>query len=165
MAKAARFPDLRQAFEEHLVETESQVERLKEVFRLLGHKPATKPCKGMAGLVEEGEEVITESEDKEDIAADLALIAAAQKVEHYEISSYLSAKSLASQAGKNDVALLLGQSLLEEESADKLLNRFATLLMEEAGARGGDAQARAGEDAGSEEFPRLEPTTKRTGRG
>jgi len=95
-------------------------------------------CKGMAGLVEEGQELIIQSKEKDDIAADLGLIAAAQKVEHYEISGYLSARARASQAGENEVARLLGQSLLEEERTDKLLNRLATLLMEEAGELGGD---------------------------
>jgi Mn-containing catalase len=132
MAKAARASALQQAFEQHLAETEGQVERLKEVFRLLGRKATKKSCKGMAGLIEEGEEVIKETSSEDDIANDLALIAAAQKVEHYEIASYLSARALANQAGKSDVARLLGQSLLEEERSDKVLNRFATLLMEQA---------------------------------
>ncbi len=134
MAKAARSSELRNAFKQHLAETEGQVQRLKEVFRLLEEKATPKPCKGMAGLVEEGEEVITEGKEKEDVAADLSIIAAAQKVEHYEIASYLSARALASQAGEHVVARLLGQSLLEEEMTDKLLNRLATLLMEQAGA-------------------------------
>lgn len=133
MAKAARSDDLTAAFQRHLTETEGQVERLKEVFELLGEKAHPKPCKGMAGLIEEGEEVIEESSEKDDIAADLALIAGAQKVEHYEISSYLRARALANQAGITDAALLLHQSLLEEERADKILNRIATMLMEEAG--------------------------------
>jgi Mn-containing catalase len=132
MAKAARSDDLRLAFEQHLVETQGQVDRLKEVFELLGKKATPKPCKGMAGLVEEGQEIISESREKDDISADLGLIAAAQKVEHYEIASYLSARTLASQAGNSQAALLLGQSLLEEQTADKLLARVATLLMESA---------------------------------
>ena len=89
MAKAARSEELQAAFTQHLAETEAQVERLQEVFRLLEIKAKTKPCKGMAGLVTEGQEVISDGKAKDDVAADLALIAAAQKVEHYEISSYL----------------------------------------------------------------------------
>jgi hypothetical protein len=99
----------------------------------------------MAGLVAEGQEVITEGKKKEDIAADLALIAAAQKVEHYEISSYLSARTLASQAGNSEAALLLTQSLLEEERSDKGLSRLATVLMEEF------SRQDASEDAEDEE--------------
>jgi len=149
MAKAARSPELQGAFTRHLAETEGQVERLKEVFRLIGLKAETKPCKGMAGLVAEGQEVITEGKQKEDVAADLALIAAAQKVEHYEISSYLSARALASQAGNSEAALLLNQTLLEEERSDKGLSRLATLLMDEVGRH--DAASAAGGDAEPDE--------------
>jgi Mn-containing catalase len=130
MAKAARRQELKKCFEQHLAETEIQIERLNEVFELAGEAPKTKACKGMAGLLAEGQEVITESKEKDDVSADLALIAAAQKVEHYEMSAYLSARALASQAGLSQAALLLSQSLLEEEGADKLLNRLAMLLME-----------------------------------
>ena len=80
------------------------MERLKEVFALLGDAAKPKPCKGMAGLLEEGNEVIEEGEDKDDLAADLALIAAAQKVEHYEISAYGTARALAGQIGRPDVS-------------------------------------------------------------
>ena len=85
MIEAADAPGLRLCFEEHLEETRTQVERLKEAMTALGAKAAAKPCKGMAGLLEEGQEVMAEGEEKEPQAADLALIAAAQKVEHYEI--------------------------------------------------------------------------------
>jgi Mn-containing catalase len=150
MAKAARSRDLSTCFEQHLAETEGQVERLKAVFEFLGAKAAAKPCKGMAGLVEEGQEVIEESKEKDDLSADLGLIAAAQKVEHYEISSYLTARTLASRAGLAEAALLLGQSLLEEERSDKLLSRLATFLTEgEAigGVDGEDADSPGGEGA------------------
>ena len=116
MAKAARNDELRQAFEQHLAETEQQITRLEEVFGLIGGEAAKKQCKGMAGLVAEGQDVIAEGKSKEDMGADIALIAAAQKVEHYEISNYLRACVLASQAGHTAAALLLGQSLLEEEA-------------------------------------------------
>ncbi|HEY3740478.1 MAG TPA: DUF892 family protein [Bryobacteraceae bacterium] len=136
LAKAARAADLQACFEQHLTETEVQVERLTEIFRILGHKPKAKPCKGMAGLLAEGEEQIANSAARDDLTADLALIAASQKVEHYEISAYLGARTLASQAGIIEASRLLGQTLLEEERADKLLNRIATLLMESAGKAG-----------------------------
>jgi Mn-containing catalase len=84
MAKAARFDRLRECFEEHLVETQAQIERINECFSLLGETARAKPCKGMIGLVEEGQEVMAEGETKEVALADLALIGAAQRVEHYE---------------------------------------------------------------------------------
>jgi Mn-containing catalase len=88
MAEAANHPKLKEAFEKHLLQTRGHVERLSQAFQLLGEKAGTKPCKAMMGLIEEGEETIEEGSDKEPVAADLALIAAAQKVEHYEIASY-----------------------------------------------------------------------------
>jgi Mn-containing catalase len=130
MAAAARASDLKQAFEDHLQETETQIGRIEEAFSLLGVKAAAKPCKGMAGLIEEGTEVMKEAESKDDGAADLAIIGAAQKVEHYEFAGYMSARALASQAGYPRVARLLNESLAEEERADKILNRIATFVME-----------------------------------
>ena len=129
MAKAANSDLLRFAFEKHLDETRAQVERLKEVFMLLEVTAVPKPCKGMAGLVEEGTEVIAEGEERDDIAADLATIAAAQKIEHYEISGYGTSRSLAGQMGRPDVAQLLAKTLAEEENADTLLTQIARELM------------------------------------
>ena len=129
MIEASRAPVLRFAFEKHLSETEDQVERLKEAFTLLDVTAKPKPCKGMAGLLDEGDEVIEESENKDDIAADLSLIAAAQKVEHYEISAYGTARTMAGQIGQPDVAELLSKSLAEEEVADSLLTQIARELM------------------------------------
>src|SRR4051812_2567200 len=129
MAEAARFDRLRELFEEHLVETNEQIERLNECFSLLGQTARAKPCKGMMGLVEEGQEVISKSEKKEDAAADLALVGAAQRVEHYEISGYTTAKNLAQQLRHSAVVALLSKSLAEEENADQLLNQVARTLM------------------------------------
>jgi Mn-containing catalase len=129
MVKAARSEGLRIALEHHLEETKGQVERLKEVFQLLGVQAKSKPCKGMTGLLEEGEEVIVEGQEMDDPAADLALIAAAQKVEHYEISAYGTARTMAGQAGLPEAAELLGKSLAEEEVADNLLTQLARELM------------------------------------
>ena len=129
MAKAARFDRLRECFEEHLIETEAQIERLNECFSLLGETARAKPCKGMMGLVEEGQEVMAEGEKKEDAVADLALIGAAQRVEHYEISGYTTAKNLAQQLRHSAVVSLLSKSLAEEENADQLLNQVARTLM------------------------------------
>jgi Mn-containing catalase len=129
MANAARFDQLRELFELHLQETEQQIERINECFELLGVSARAKPCKGMMGLVEEGQEVMEESEAKEDAAADLALIGAAQRVEHYEISGYTTAKNLALQLRHSAVVALLSKSLAEEENADQLLNQVARTLM------------------------------------
>jgi Mn-containing catalase len=113
----------------HLTETELQVQRLNECFELLGETARAKPCKGMQGLVEEGQEIIQEGEKKEDAAADLALIGAAQRVEHYEIAGYTTARNLASQLRHSAVAALLSKSLAEEENSDQLLNQVARSLM------------------------------------
>jgi Mn-containing catalase len=132
MVKAAKADGLRLVFERHLEETKLQVERLKESFGLLGVAAKPKPCKGMAGLLEEGQEVIGEGEEKDEVAADLALIAAAQKVEHYEISGYGTARTMAAQIGRPEVAQLLSKSLAEEEIADSLLTQVARELMSQA---------------------------------
>ena len=132
IAKAANTENLQLAFEHHLAETKEQVDRLKECFTLLGAEAKAKPCKGMAGLLEEGNEVIEEGEEKDDVAADLALIAAAQRVEHYEISAYGTARAMAGQIGLPEVAALLSKSLAEEEIADSLLTQIARELMSEA---------------------------------
>lgn len=129
MAEAARFDQLRELFEQHLVETDAQIERINQCFELLGTTPRAKPCKGMMGLVEEGQEIMEESEDKEDAAADLALIGAAQRVEHYEMSGYTTARNLASQLRHSAIVALLSKSLAEEENADQLLNQVARSLM------------------------------------
>lgn len=129
MAKAARFDRLRELFEQHLVETEEQVGRLNECFSLLGETARAKACKGMMGLVEEGQEVMEKGATKEDAMADLALIGAAQRVEHYEISGYTTAKNLAQQLRHSAIVALLSKSLAEEENADQLLNQVARSLM------------------------------------
>ena len=132
MAKAARSAQLQRLFEVHLEETEAQVERLNDCFGILGTAARAKPCKGMMGLVEEGEEVIAESKKKDDAAADLALIAAAQRVEHYEMSGYTTARNLAQQLHHSAIVQLLSKSLAEEENADQLLNQVARPLMSAA---------------------------------
>jgi len=132
IAKAANTENLQLAFEHHLEETKEQVDRLKECFTLLGAEAKAKPCKGMAGLLEEGNEVIEDGQEKDDVAADLALIAAAQRVEHYEISAYGTARAMAAQIGLPEVAALLSKSLAEEEIADSLMTQIARELMSEA---------------------------------
>jgi Mn-containing catalase len=132
MVKTAHAESLQVAFETHLEQTKDQVERLKEVFQLLGVPAKAKPCKGMAGLIEEGQEVMAEGEEKDAVSADLALIAAAQRVEHYEIAAYLSARTMAEQAGLPAAAELLSATLAEEEVSDCLLTQIARELMSEA---------------------------------
>jgi Mn-containing catalase len=131
MAKAAHDPKLKQAFEKHLEETKGHVERLKQAFELLGARAKAKPCKGMQGLVEEGQEIITEGKEKEEIEADLGLVAAAQKVEHYEISSYGTLRTVAEKIGHSKVARLLAQTLAEEEKTDKLLTQLSAPLLDQ----------------------------------
>ncbi|WP_368516612.1 DUF892 family protein [Rhizobium sp.] len=132
MQKAARSSQLRTLLEQHLAETETQVDRLIECLRLLGSTARAKPCKGMAGLVEEGEEVMAEGKKKEDAPADLALIGAALRVEHYEIAAYTTARNLALQLGQPAVAQLLTLSLGEEQNASQLLDQVAQPLMSAA---------------------------------
>ena len=139
MAEAANHPKLKEAFEKHLMQTKDHVERLRAAFELLGEKAEPKPCKAMMGLIEEGQETIDEGAEKEQMAADLALIAAAQRVEHYEISAYGTARGLARQLGQPDCARLLSHTLGEEESADFLLTAIADpiiqqVALEDAGA-------------------------------
>jgi len=129
MLKAARFDRLQKLIGKHLAETEAQVERLDQCFELLGLTAKAKPCKGMMGIIEEGEEIIEQSASKEDGQADLALIAAAQRVEHYEISGYTTARNLAQQLRQPNVVALLSVSLAEEENSDQLINQIARSLM------------------------------------
>jgi ferritin-like metal-binding protein YciE len=123
MAKKAKSDELRHAFEHHLEETKGQVERLDQVFQQLDARASGKRCEAMEGLIEEAKEMM------EDIATpevlDAAMIAAAQKVEHYEIASYGSVRALAEALGHKEAAKLLEETLDEEKSADQKLNQIA----------------------------------------
>jgi Mn-containing catalase len=132
MIEAAHAPGLRMCFEQHLEETKEQHERVKAALKSLDANAKAKPCKGMAGLLEEGEEIIAEGQEKEPQAADLGLIAAAQKVEHYEISGYKTARTLAGQIGRQDLARVLSTTLGEEETSESLLTQIARELMSES---------------------------------
>jgi ferritin-like metal-binding protein YciE len=123
MAKKASSPDLKAAFESHLQETQGQIQRLDQIFQALEKSPRGKKCAGMEGLLEEGKEVMTEDIDPE--VLDAALIAAAQKVEHYEISSYGTARAYARLLGDNTAVKLLTLTLEEEVKADKKLTQLA----------------------------------------
>jgi len=129
MAKAARSSQLQTLLEAHVEETEAQVERINEIFQMLGAPGRPKPCKGMAGLVAEGEEVMSEGKTKDDAPADLALIGAAQRVEHYEIAAYTTARNLALQLRQPAIVQLLTTSLGEEQNAGQLLDQVAQPLM------------------------------------
>jgi len=123
MAKAATDEELRTAFEEHLEETQNQVARLEQIFSELDIPSRGVKCAAMEGLVEEGQEAIKEIE--EDEVRDAALIAAAQRVEHYEIAGYGCAKTFAERLGHDNVAQLLQETLDEEHAADQKLNEIA----------------------------------------
>lgn len=119
MAKASTDPALAAAFESHLDETRNHVRRLEQAASSLGFKPSGKTCKAMRGLIEEAAEVLDER--GESAVIDAALIAAAQRVEHYEISAYGTARAIAEQLGENEVAALLQATLDEEAAADERL--------------------------------------------
>jgi ferritin-like metal-binding protein YciE len=124
MAKAATSDTLRKAFTEHLAATQNHVNRLEKAFGLLGEKIQAKKCEAMAGLTKEGEGIIEDTEKGTD-TRDVGLIIAAQKVEHYEIATYGSLARLAKTLGKNDVAKLMVETLVEEKEADELLTNIA----------------------------------------
>src|SRR3954466_15718039 len=123
MAKGASSSELKQAFEDHLEQTREHVDRLDEIFGRLDEKPTGKTCKAMKGLVEEGSEIM--EEDGEESVLDAGLIAAAQKVEHYEIASYGTVRTWANLLGEEEAADLLQQTLDEEGETDKQLNELA----------------------------------------
>ncbi len=123
MADAANSEELQQAFAHHLQETETHVQRLEEIFRELQVSPRGKKCVGMEGLVEEGKEVM--KEDAADWVLDAALIGAAQRVEHYEIAAYGTARDHAEKLGLYPLAQLLQETLNEEGAADKKLTEIA----------------------------------------
>ena len=123
MAKKASSSELKKGFEKHLKQTEGHVSRLEEIAKMWEFKPSGKKCKAMEGLIEEGKEVIQEDGNSDVI--DAALIAAAQRVEHYEISAYGSARALASRLGCEETASLLQSTLNEESETDKILSKLS----------------------------------------
>jgi ferritin-like metal-binding protein YciE len=123
MADKASSPELRQAFEMHHKQTEEQVRRLEQIFDSLEHQPGGHKCVGMEGLIEEGEDVMKDAED--DAVRDAGMIAAAQRVEHYEIAAYGTARTYARMLGNEEAAQLLQQTLDEEGETDKKLTKLA----------------------------------------
>ncbi len=135
MAKAASSDDLRTAFQDHLKQTEGHVQRLEEIFEALGEKGTGKKCAAMTGLIKEGDELVGEMERGP--VRDAGLIAAAQKVEHYEISGYGSARTHAQLLGDSDAVSLLDETLSEEKEADRKLNDLAESVINQEAARVG----------------------------
>ena len=127
MKEAATSPDLALAFEDHLHITEDQIERLEKVFSLLKQEPESKKCKGIAGLIDEAEEVISET-DEGTATRDVGLIISAQKVEHYEIAAYGSLRQLAKSIS-TDISALLEETLQEEKETDMLLSNLADMMI------------------------------------
>ncbi len=131
MAKAATAEDVRTAFEEHMTQTEGQVERLEAIFESMDKRAVGKKCLAMEGLVGEAEELIEETEDGTE-TRDVALISAAQKVEHYEIATYGTLRSLAQVLGLRQAVDLLQETLDEEKETDKLLTEIAESFVNES---------------------------------
>ncbi|MBV9268972.1 MAG: ferritin-like domain-containing protein [Acidobacteriaceae bacterium] len=131
MASAAHNQKLKEAFTKHLAQTQTHVERLNQALGILGTKTEAKPCRAMEGLIEAGQERIKEVQGRGNVTADLALIGAAQTVEHYEISAYGTARSMARLIGEREVAQLLSHTLGEEEAADFLLTEAAKPILQD----------------------------------
>jgi ferritin-like metal-binding protein YciE len=130
MAKAASSDELRAAFEEHLEQTKGQAQRLEQIFEMLEENPKGKKCVGMEGLVKEASEMM--QEDYEDEVMDAGLIGAAQRVEHYEIAAYGTARAFAEVLGEQEQASLLSETLEEEKETDQKLNELAEEINVEA---------------------------------
>jgi ferritin-like metal-binding protein YciE len=130
LAKASSSQELKTAFESHLKETEGHVERLEQIFEMLEVSPKGKTCAGMKGLLEEGKEMLEETETG--AIRDVAMISAAQRVEHYEMAGYGSVRTYAELLGKNEIATLLEKTLEEEKSADSKLTKIAKSVDQEA---------------------------------
>ncbi len=131
MAKGATSDELRTSIEQHLTETENQIVRLEQVFEILGVKAAGKKCEAMEGLVEEGKTMLEETETGS-MTRDAAIISSAQKIEHYEIASYGTLRTLANTLGLTEAANLLEQTLNEEKNTDVKLTQIAESFVNES---------------------------------
>src|SRR3954463_465569 len=138
MAKKATAEELKAAFQEHLEQTEQHIERLEQEFELMELPARGKKCVGMQNLIKEGEEMIGDAED--DATRDAVLIAAAQKVEHYEIASYGTVRTWANVLGHSEVAQLLEETLNEEKETDQNLTQIAESFVNQASAEEGDEE-------------------------
>jgi ferritin-like metal-binding protein YciE len=140
MAEAAVSPELRQAFEKHLGETQGHVERLERIFGEIGEDPKATTCDAMKGLVKEGENMIGEMDESP--LRDAGIIAAANRVEHYEIAAYGAARTFAQILGRTSAAQLLAQTLAEEKAADQKLTQIAESMVNNQALRSGSMQSR-----------------------
>jgi ferritin-like metal-binding protein YciE len=156
MAKAATSDELRTGFEEHLEQTRGHVQRLEQIFKELGEKPSGKKCKGMEGLVAEGQEMM--GEDFEDDVMDAALISAAQRVEHYEIAAYGTVRTYAELLGEDTAVKLLEQTLEEEKETDQKLTDMASEINVKAMGEGSEEGSAEDEE---EETPRRKAKSAR----
>lgn len=143
LAKNATSEELRELLESHLAETEQQVSRLEDAFEMLGEKPRGKHCEGIAGIVEEGSNLL--EEDFDGSVLDAGIIAGAQRAEHYEIAAYGTVMAWAKTLGLNDLASLLDETLEEEKAADKKLSDLAeSSVNREAANEGGEPNGNGG---------------------
>lgn len=142
MAKKASSQELKTALQEHLEVTQRQVERLEDVFESLGKPAKAKTCKAMQGLIEEATEIM--EEDANDAVLDAGIIAAAQKVEHYEIASYGTVRTWARLCGEEEAASLLQETLDEEGEADKRLTQLAESFVNPQAEEGGESEEEGG---------------------
>jgi ferritin-like metal-binding protein YciE len=149
MAKNATNEDLRAALESHLAETEGHVGRLEQVFEMLDEKVRGKQCAGMAGIIEEGNQML--QEDLEDAVLDACIIAAGQRAEHYEMAAYGTSIAWAEALGLNDVAELLRETLEEEKAADEKLSALAEGNINSEAAAGADSVDDESENSDNEE--------------
>lgn len=152
MAKASSNSQLRQAFEEHLRQTSEQVSRLERIFEMLEEKPTGKKCLGMEGLVKEAAE--TMGEKYEDPVMDAAIIGAAQRVEHYEIAGYGTAREFAELLGEEEHVSLLEQTLEEEKQTDEKLTQLAEQINSQGTEMGEQAEDEEGEERESKSTTR-----------
>jgi ferritin-like metal-binding protein YciE len=147
MAKAARSPELREGFQKHLEQTKGHVERLEQIFSALDESPKGRKCAGMEGLVQEGDEVA--KEESSSAALDAGLIAAAQRVEHYEIAGYGTVHAFAELLGEEDAASLLQQTLDEEKETNQKLSELSQDINAQAMASGESEAAQQEEEEGA----------------
>jgi len=126
MAENAKSPELRHAFEEHLAQTQTHVDRLEQIFQQMNEAPKGQKCKGIIGIIDEGEDMM--DKDAPPAVNDAALIASAQRVEHYEIAAYGTVRTYARRLGFEDQAGLLNQTLQEESATDKKTHKFGGIV-------------------------------------
>jgi ferritin-like metal-binding protein YciE len=162
-AKGADSPELKQIFTQHLEETKGHVERLRQMFELLGKKPTGKHCKGMEGAIDEVKEAL--EEDEEGALMDAGIVGAAARVEHYEIAGYSASIMIATALGESEIVGLLKQTLAEEQTAAKLVMNTAKGILKEAYAQEGDDPSEPDKKPKSAKEKKSESDSKKDERG